>query len=147
MPLHTGHLNLIDYGLKYCKKITLLLVASKDDPIEAELRYSWLLEHYKEYKNISVDVTYRDNINALPQRDRTSAWCKFVKEEYPNLDSIISSETYGDTLADYLGVKHLKFDHKREITPISATEIRDNYKKHIHYLPDHVKVFFNNSEK
>ncbi len=67
--------------------------------------------------------------------------------EYPELDCIISSESYGDILAEHLGVKHLKFDHKRIITPISATEIRENYLRHIHYLPDHVKIFFNRERK
>ena len=143
MPLHSGHLNLISFALEHCKKITLLLVASNNDPIEPELRYSWLVEHYTKREEITVDVTDRDNINALPQKERTAAWCKFIKAEYPNIDCIISSESYGDTLASYLGVTHLKFDHKRKITPISATKIRANYKKHIHFLPEHVKVFFN----
>ncbi len=143
MPLHTGHLNLITYGLKYCSSITILLVATKGEPIEPELRYSWLYEHYRSDKRIKIDVTYRDSINALPQEKRTSAWCDFIKSEYGGIDCIISSEVYGDILADYLGITHLKFDHKRKITPISATEIRENYKKHINYLPDHVKTFFN----
>lgn len=143
MPLHTGHLNLITYGLSNCNFITILLVATKGEPIEPELRYSWLYENYKSDKRIKIDVTYRDNINALPQEMRTSAWCDFIKNEYPDIDCIISSEVYGDTLAGFLGIAHLKFDHKRKITPISATEIRENYKKHINYLPDPVKTFFN----
>lgn len=143
MPLHTGHLSLISYGLEHCKFITLLLVVTKDEPIEPELRYSWLIEHYKDNPNIKVDVTRRDNINALPQEKRTGAWCEFIKKEYPNIDCIISSESYGDILADYLQIDHLKFDHNRIITPISSTEIRENYKKHIHYLPESVKNFFN----
>ncbi len=142
MPLHSGHLNLVTYGLERCKKITLLLVVSKNEPIEPELRYSWLLEHYKGIDSICIDVTNRDDINALPQDQRTEAWCKLIANEYPGLDCIISSEIYGDVLADHLGIKHLKFDHKREITPISATEIRENFKKHIHYLPEHVKTYF-----
>jgi HTH-type transcriptional regulator, transcriptional repressor of NAD biosynthesis genes len=147
MPLHTGHLNLVSYGLKNCDSITLLLVASQGEPIEPELRYSWLVEHYRDNPEIKVDVTYRDSIIALPQEERTTAWCNFIKKEYPSIDCIISSEIYGDTLANYLGITHLKFDHKREITPISATEIRENYKKHIHFLPDHVKTFFNREKK
>lgn len=147
MPLHSGHLGLIDFGLKYCENITILLVVTEGEPINPELRYSWLIEHYRDTHRITVDVTYRDYINTLPQKERTVAWCKFIKQEYPDLDCIISSETYGDTLADYMGIKHLKFDHKREITPISATEIRENYKKHMHFLPDHVKSFFNTEKK
>ena len=147
MPLHTGHLNLITYGLKYCKKITILLVATKKDPIEPKLRYSWLIEHYKNNPNLNIEVTFRDNINKLPQKERTAAWCKLIENRYSGLDCIISSESYGDKLADYLGVTNLKFDHKRKMTPISATEIRANYKKHIHYLPDHVKPFFSTEKK
>lgn len=142
MPLHSGHLNLITYGLEKCKEITILLVVSDNDPIDPQLRYSWLFEHYKKNKKISIDVTYRNAINNLPQEQRTFAWCQFISEEYPNLDCIISSETYGDTLAKFLNISHFKFDHKRKITPISATEIRENYKEHMHYLPDHVRGFF-----
>ncbi len=142
MPLHTGHLNLINHGIENCQNITLLLVCSKGEPINPELRYSWLIEHYKDFKNIRIDVTYRDNINKLPQEERTTAWCQFIKKEYPAIDCIISSENYGDILANELNIEHLKFDHKREITPISATEIRENYIKHMHYLPDHVKTYF-----
>lgn len=147
MPLHTGHLGLISYALTKCNYITILLVASSGEPINPELRYSWLVEHYKDKKNIKIDFTFRDSINALPQEERTGAWCSFIGSEYPELDCIISSENYGDTLAEYLGVAHLKFDHSRKITPISATEIRENYKKHIHFLPDHVKTFFNREQK
>ena len=147
MPLHTGHLNLISYGLRFCNLITILLVASEGEPIEPELRYAWLVEHYKENKLIKIEVTNRDNINALPQEERTAAWCDFIKNEYPNIDCIISSEIYGDILAEHLGITHIKFDHNRKITPISATEIRENYKKHIHFLPDHVKTYFNREKK
>lgn len=142
MPLHTGHLNLIQHGLENCKNLSILLVCSEGEPINPELRYSWLVEHYKELKNITIDVTYRDDINRLPQNERTDAWCDFVAREYPQIDCIVSSEDYGDILARKLEITHLKFDHKREITPISATEIRENYIKHMHYLPDHVKRYF-----
>lgn len=147
MPLHSGHLGLIDFGLTCCRDITILLVVSEGEPINPELRYSWLIEHYKDTHRITVDVIYRDYINCLPQEKRTDAWCQFIQKEYPDLDCIISSESYGDVLAGYMGIKHLKFDHKREITPISATEIRENYKKHMHYLPEHVKTFFNTEKR
>ncbi|MBN2618606.1 MAG: adenylyltransferase/cytidyltransferase family protein [Spirochaetales bacterium] len=139
MPLHSGHLSLIEYGLQYCERIKILLVISKNEPIEPELRYSWLIEHYKNNREIDIDITNRDAINELPQENRTEAWCKFIKQEYPCIDCIVSSETYGDTLANFLNVDHLKFDHKREMTPISASEIRKDIDKHIHYLPEHVK--------
>lgn len=142
MPLHSGHLSLIDFGIKHCNKIIILLVVSNDEPIDPKLRYSWLLEYYKSYDNVSIDVTYRDNINNLPQSERTNAWCNFIEGEYPLLDCIISSESYGDVLANHLKIKHLKFDHKREKTPISATEIRKNFSAHMHYLPENVKKFF-----
>lgn len=147
MPLHTGHLNLINFGLKHCSKITILLVVTKDEPIKPELRYAWLLENYKENKNITIEVTNRDFINNLPQSERTGAWCSFIGEEYPLLDCIISSESYGDILANHLNITHLKFDHKREMTPISATKIRENFKEHMHYLPENVKNFFKGEQK
>ena len=147
MPLHSGHLNLIEFGLKHCKNITILLVASKNEPIDPELRYVWLKEYYKGYSNISIDVTYRDNINSLPQSERTGAWCNFIEKKYPMIDCIVSSETYGDILSKHLNVKHLKFDHKRVITPISATEIRKNFSAYIHYLPDSVKSFFKDEQR
>ena len=147
MPLHTGHLNLIEFGLKKCKNITILLVASENEPIDPEIRYTWLREYYKDYKNIVIKVTYRDNINRLPQSERTNAWCKFIEKDYPGIDCIVSSESYGDILANHLNVKHLKFDHKREITPISATEIREDIHKHMNYLPESVKNFFKGTQK
>ncbi len=143
MPLHTGHLNLISFGLEKCEHITILLVVSKGEPIEPELRFSWLSEHYKDNPNISIEVTFRDNINKLAQTERTDAWCRFIGQAFPSIDCVISSEIYGDILAMELKIDHLKFDHKRRITPISATEIRENYQKHMHYLPKLVKNFFN----
>ncbi len=143
MPLHTGHLTLIKHGLEKCNKITILLVVTAGEPIEPELRYSWLVEHFKEEDRIHIETICRDPINALPGELRTEAWCNFIKKEYNFVDVIISSEHYGDILASFLGIDHLKFDHKREIVPISATDIRDNYKKHFHYLPEHVKKHFN----
>lgn len=139
MPLHAGHLNLISYGLEQCKRIILLLVVAKNDPINPEQRYLWLVEHYNNTPEITVHVIYRDNINALPQEKRTNAWCELIDKKYPNIDCIISSENYGDFLASHLNIKHLKFDNERKEVPISATKIRENYEKHINFLPEHVK--------
>lgn len=142
MPLHTGHMSLISYASSRCDKLTILLVARKGDPIKAELRYSWLIEHYSEKNHVEIDFMWRDIIDDIPDEERTKAWCEYIQKRYPDLDVFFSSEKYGDVLSSYLGITHDKFDPKRKQIPISATEIRDNYREHIHYLPQNVQDFF-----
>lgn len=143
MPIHKGHMKLIEFALNNCDNLTILLYSKKSDPIDGKLRYEWVKYLYKNYDN--VNVAYMDN--ELPNDKKFKdedilKWCDYIKSRFPNIDVFFSSEKYGDYLAKYMNIDHIVYDLNRNSLNISGTNIRDNPLKYIDYLPDIVKSYF-----
>jgi HTH-type transcriptional repressor of NAD biosynthesis genes len=45
LPLHKGHLHLIDTALNLSEKVTLLVCSIKSEPIPGEVRFRWVKEN------------------------------------------------------------------------------------------------------
>jgi len=143
MPIHKGHMKLIEFALNNCNHLTILVYAKKNDPIDGNLRYQWLHEIYKDYKNITLE--YMDD--ELPndkkfKEEDIIAWCDYIKNRFLDIDVFFSSEKYGDYLANYMNIEHIIFDLNRDSLSISGTDIRSNPMKYIDFLPDIVKPYF-----
>jgi HTH-type transcriptional regulator, transcriptional repressor of NAD biosynthesis genes len=55
---------------------------------------------------------------------------------------LITSEPYGNFVADFMRIKHLSFDFDRNIVPISASMIQADLFGNWQYLPDSVKPYY-----
>ena len=60
----------------------------------------------------------------------------------PDVDAIFSSESYGDYLAEFLEVKHIAFDLKRNSFPVSASAILANPWQHWDFIAKTVRPYF-----
>lgn len=143
MPLHKGHLAMIEFGLEQVDKLILLVVAKETDPIDGSIRLGWLKEIYGNEPRIQVEFM----ANTLPhdgafRKEDTLAWCAYIKNRFPYLDAFISSEAYGDLLAEYMAIKHLRFDTERIEHPISGSAIRKEPLKHLDCVPEMVKQYY-----
>ena len=47
MPLHKGHLALIDFALKHCTHLTIILCYTNNEPIKGEIREQWLRKAFE----------------------------------------------------------------------------------------------------
>jgi HTH-type transcriptional repressor of NAD biosynthesis genes len=130
MPLHNGHLALIDFASKQCEELVILLCYTNKEPIAGSLREEWLKKSDAKITNVSI-ISYQYDEDFLPNTSVSSKevslqWSKAIKNIVPDIDTIFSSELYGDYLAEYLGVKHIAFDFKRNAFPVSASAILTN---------------------
>lgn len=143
MPLHNGHIALIEFALQNCDQLTISVCARDSEPIPGETRYQWVKEVFGKHKNVTVDfidMPLPDSPSS--SRDVSQIWATFLKKRYPYTSILFSSQKYGDYLSQYMKIEHLPFDLERTKYPISGTIIRE---KPLHYwnmLPDCVKPYF-----
>lgn len=131
MPLHKGHLALIDFALTQCDTVKVLVLVDKYEPIE----YINRSEYFNDIKDERIEVItlYYDSIvNGLcatnePKEEYAKKWVEFLSNNIFDCTHIISSEQYGKNIAKFSHLEHICFDHERSIVPISATEIRENH--------------------
>lgn len=143
-PLTLGHLGLIEFAKSQCDILHVLLASNdKYETIPGEIRYKWLEEYFSDRTDIIIDYTNVDlPYTSVSNRDVSKVWADYFKRLYPEFDCIISSEPYGDYVAEYMNIEHIMFDQKRMNIPISATQIRDNPYKYWEYIPEIVKPYF-----
>ncbi|MBN2737486.1 MAG: AAA family ATPase [Spirochaetales bacterium] len=144
MPLHKGHLALVNFGLKHCDQLTVLVCSLNHEPIPGYLRYRWMKESFAREPRIFVDYTNKE----LPQghlstREISKVWAAYLETHYPKSNIIFSSEPYGAYLAEYMNhIEFKNFDMHRNQIPTSATQIRENPYENWDFLAAAARPFF-----
>ena len=143
MPIHKGHLALIEYSMRQCDELILSMSFTVNDPIDASLRFSWIKMIFKDQPKVKPEIVIDDfDDESLPLTERTKLWASFIKRTYPPIDFIFSSEEYGEYFAANLGVKHFSFDLQRKKFPISASIIRQKPFQYWDFIPAVVRPYF-----
>lgn len=143
MPIHNGHIRLIQFAASHCDELIVSMSFTQQDPIDAEKRFSWIKEIFKSEPKIKSCIIADDfDDEALALMPRTKIWANRMREVYPNIDVLISSEEYGEPFAFNLEAVHILCDLKRIEIPVSATMIRNNPFKYWRFIPDVVKPHF-----
>lgn len=78
----------------------------------------------------------------LPLAERTNIWAIRMREVYPKIDILFSSEFYGEPFAFNLQAEHILFDEPRKSIPVSATLIRNHPFQHWEFIPKEVRPYF-----
>lgn len=123
------------------EELTVLVCTIKAEPIPGELRYSWMKELLPDVNVIHV----RDEVPSYPHEspDFWAIWIPLLKREIDaETDVFFSSETYGDEVAELLGIKHVMIDRERVTVPVSATAIRTDPFANWDFIPENVKPYF-----
>lgn len=146
MPLHVGHLALIDFALKNCDLLYVLICAELTEPINGNVRYNWLNQLFVNNNKIEIVLFWYDQKDlpntSVSSFDVSEKWAEVIKAKFPGLNKIFSSEKYGGYLASILNIRHICFDRKRSLNNISSTAIRNNPFNCWLYIPSTVKPFF-----
>ncbi|MEL7162964.1 MAG: adenylyltransferase/cytidyltransferase family protein, partial [Bacteroidota bacterium] len=124
MPLHRGHLTLIDFALTYCDRLTVLLCAEANEPISGADRERWLRTTYAKHPRVTVrrfDYV-DDDLPATSESSRaiSALWTERLRMLAPETEMIIGSEDYVRYVAEIWGIHHRIFDLDRRTIPISA---------------------------
>lgn len=143
MPVHKGHLALIDFASKQCDRLIVSMSFTHADPIPSHIRLQWLQQLLQSNPKIQVEISLDDfDDESLPLVERTKIWAGFIKKRFPKIDVLISSEEYGIPFAQHLGVPHIMFDQDRKHQPVSATMIRQHPLAYWDFIPKLVQPYF-----
>ncbi len=146
LPFHKGHEAMINFALTKCDFLTVLICCSDKEKIDAPIRKNWLQTTFQSVKNIEIN-TYNYLESELPNtsvssKEVSKIWSATFKTFFPDYDFVITSEEYGDYVATFMGIKHIRFDMERKLFPISATALRNDIFTYWNFLPDAVKPYF-----
>lgn len=145
MPLTKGHIALIDFGIANCDELIVAVCSLKKEPIPGDLRYGWVKKYYKGNSKVRVEhITKELPTSSESPRERAKLWCGYLKEAFPEVNIVFSSEPYGQYVAEFMDAEYKIFDIERKAVPISATKIRENPCMYWDYIPDVVKPYFEN---
>lgn len=143
LPLHLGHMALIDFAARRCDQLIVSMSYTNSDPIDKHIRFSWLKETYESHSKIKLGLIEDDfDDETLPWVERTNVWAEVVKKHYPPIDVIFSSEVYGEPFARNLKALHVSFDPARRNLPVSASAIREAPFKFWNFIPSVVRPYF-----
>ncbi|WP_080059195.1 AAA family ATPase [Spirosoma aerolatum] len=143
MPVHQGHLALIEFARRQCDQLIVSMTVTPDDVISPDLRLRWLTELLAPYPSIEV-VAEPDDFHdpTLPLWEATKLWAAFIKRRFPAVSIFFSSESYAIPLAHHSGLTHVAFDPPRQQVPVSATLIRQQPAQYWSYIPEVVRPYF-----
>ncbi|MEI9917191.1 MAG: AAA family ATPase [Bacteroidota bacterium] len=139
LPVHKGHLALIAFAAKQCDELIVSISDAENDPIDANLRMSWL----KQLTTAKVFLLKDDfDRPGLELKERTKAWADVITKTYGKIDKVFSSENYGAPFAENLKAEAVLFDQSREKFPVSGSMIRKSPFKYWDFIPKEVQPYF-----
>lgn len=142
MPLHNGHVLLIETAFQQCDRVTVCLLSQSGEPIAGETRLRWLTEIYDPKACAVIHHTAK-----LPRDDtgygHWEEWLSSIRNVCTDdYDAVFSSEEYGQRLAADLGAQHVLVDEARTAVPVSGTAIRANPQENFKFLPAIVREYY-----
>ncbi len=146
MPVHAGHLALIDFAAAQCDQLIVLLCVSEQEPIPGDIRYDWLQKIFADNSQIIIQLFEYDE-SVLPNTSVSSQevsriWAEQLSSVFPEVNRIFASEDYGEYLAHEMGIEYQLFDPARVQVPISATAIRQHPFLNWEHIPLIVRPYF-----
>ncbi|MGQ2982791.1 AAA family ATPase [Flavobacterium sp.] len=146
LPFHKGHEAMIRFALAQADLVSVLVCSSDKETIPGSVRKSWIDQTFAGIENIEV-LIFDYNESQFPNssassREVSKIWSKVLSELFPGHSVLITSEPYGDYVADFMGIIHIPFDMPKKLYPVSATLIRNDAAAWWGYLPDSVKPFY-----
>ncbi|PVY42363.1 NadR type nicotinamide-nucleotide adenylyltransferase [Pontibacter virosus] len=137
---------MIEFALTQCGFLTVLVCCSDLETIPAKIRQSWIEHTFSEESRLEIrvfDYLESEYPNSSESSRAISAiWSRKFRELVPDCTLVITSEPYGNYVAEFMGIQHITFDQGRRHLPISASAIRNNPVANWHYLPDAVKSYY-----
>jgi HTH-type transcriptional repressor of NAD biosynthesis genes len=146
MPLHKGHIALIEFALKRCDELVVLICATDSEPIAAVQKLTWVRETFESDTRVKPQLLVYDE-RELPNTSESSEvvsaiWADYLKSNLTPIDIIFGSEPYVAYVAEFLACEHIIFNEERTIVPVSSTKIRNWPMAYWDFIPEKVKPFY-----
>lgn len=141
MPLHAGHVFLLETAEAQCEKLTILVFTEPNDPIPGDIRLHWVRQQFP-----GADIVH--HAKPLPRDASQTAfwdvWRKSIEEHCEGriFEAVFSSEAYGQRLAKDLKAEHVAVDLDRIKYPVSGTDIRNDPGAYVEFIPEIVRTYY-----
>lgn len=127
LPPHIGHLSMVKFANQFAQRTTLLVEQDLNEAIPVDDRVHWLKQSVHE-NEVNVIPLYGIHPPSPPADEEGAKefwlyWKNLIAQCAPNIDVLISSDDYGQRLAQDQNVPWLPFD--RKTFPISATIVKE----------------------
>jgi HTH-type transcriptional regulator, transcriptional repressor of NAD biosynthesis genes len=146
MPVHTGHVALIDFASNQCDELTIFLCYHKNEPIAGAIRAEWLRKIYSGNSKVEIFPFEYNPIDlpdsSISSRKDSNKWSQVIKKLFPDLRVLCTSEKYGEYVAEFLGIQHVYFNETRSLFSISSSQIRSKPLKFWDFIPSAVQPYF-----
>lgn len=143
MPLHKGHVALIEFALSHCDKLIIGVCSDKTEPVDGKIRFKWVKETFKSNPKVLVKHIYAAlPHNPIPTYEGSLTWGSYLKKRFPDATVLFSSEKYGAWMNDAMKIENVLFDPSRQKINVSGTMIRENPKKYLDFITPVAREYF-----
>ena len=139
-PFHNGHLSVIKRALSECEKVFVVVCANEGSQPSGQKRAYWIQQSAPKAEVLLTDDLCTWHFSQPCVDSCTDLWKKRTAELIPHeIDVVYSSESYGEDFSKAISARHISVDPKRDVHPISGSQIRSNLAENWHHLPQIVK--------
>ena len=140
MPPHQGHLFCAEVGKARCDVMTVLVCSHDAEPIDGYLRADWVRACLPQ-PGYRVLHMHRDIPQAPEDHpDFWPIWRAAIAEFHPEpIDWVFGSDSYVNRLAREVGAQPFLVDPERQVVPVSATAIREDWRSNWSHIPAPVR--------
>jgi NadR type nicotinamide-nucleotide adenylyltransferase len=128
MPPTKGHVALIDFASRVANNhvVRVILCTQPSEPFSIERRDS-LVSHFAKVPGVYIHTIHREMEQNADAPGFWNMWRNIMFEHgFTENDVVVSSESYGQRVADLFGAKFMPYDPGRELQNIKATRVRNN---------------------
>jgi len=140
LPYHAGHEHLIRTARGLVDELVVLVCSLEREPIPGALRFRWVRDSHPDCRVVHV----AEEVPQAPEDDQQfwPIWKDLIARHAGTIDTVFTSESYGDEFARQLGARHVAIDAERLTVPISGTRIREHPLRHWDFLPRVTRPYF-----
>jgi HTH-type transcriptional repressor of NAD biosynthesis genes len=143
MPFHAGHEAMIRFALEKCDLVKILICCSDKERVPCSKRKQWIQSSFDNNSKVEI-IEFNYLEKDLPNTSVSSVevskqWSEVFLRIVPDCSCVITSELYGDYIAEFMRIKHIAFDRNRIQYPISSTAFRKSRFNNWNFIPDAVK--------
>ncbi len=140
LPYHAGHAHLIRTARAAVDELVVLVCSIEREPIPGALRFRWVRDSHPD----CVVVHVAEEVPQAPEESGEfwPIWTDLIARYAGRVDTVFTSEDYGDELARRIGARHVCVDRARQRFSISGSAIRAARMRHWEMIPPVVRPYF-----
>jgi NadR type nicotinamide-nucleotide adenylyltransferase len=140
LPYHAGHAHLIRVARAAVDELVVLVCSTRRDAIPGATRFGWVRDANPDCRVVHVT----DDVPQAPEDDPDfwPIWTELIERHAGCVDTVFTSEAYGDELGRRIGARHVCVDRNRLTAPVSGTAIRNDPIRNWDFIPRAVRPYF-----